>query len=72
MKVTRKEYDEAKDKATKLKEKLKEIQEVVDLWERSARDYGKPREGDEIVAFIVSPDGGVDAITRRNGNGQPK
>ena len=43
---------------------MRDSQKVVKQWEDAVKAYGKPREGDEVVVFILD-NGSVDAVTRR-------
>lgn len=65
MKITRKDYDDAKAKVEKLKTKMEEAQATVKAWDDAGKKYGEPREEDEITAFIVAADGTVEAQTRK-------
>jgi hypothetical protein len=65
MRITIEQYSEAKQKVEKLAAKLKRSQDMIDGWNEAAKVYGEPRDGDEIVAFVISDDGSVNAVTRR-------
>jgi hypothetical protein len=65
MRITIEQYREAKERAAKLEERLKKSQEIVDGWDEALKLYGNPRHGDEVVAFVISDDGSVNAVTRK-------